>query len=278
MRRASLKIVAITTLCLSWLNFTEATEGVQTITSESSVTKVPKPISRDVTAGLPTPKRPSESELREIRDLKAQEAMAKWAYWMLVASVAGSLLTILGLIFVWRTLHHTRRTADFAGDSVTDNRNAAASQLRAYVGAPGINYSYNKENKVIAVVAELKNFGQTPAYELRARTGLHYLPYPVQESDFPLLGDVELSRHTLYPGMATQMTNLLPVDAERAITIRNGTHCFFTTIIAEYRDHVGSQHLEEIRLDVTGNPNSILWDETHTGSMNFLIGKSEKIK
>ena len=55
-------------------------------------------------------------EDHEISDLKAQEGMAFWAKLMFWATVAAVILTVAGIILIWRTLHHTRRAADFARD------------------------------------------------------------------------------------------------------------------------------------------------------------------
>lgn len=61
-----------------------------------------------------------EQEARENRDLAAQEEMAKWAMWMFWATFATVLLTFAALAAIIRTLHHTRRAADYAKDMVAE--------------------------------------------------------------------------------------------------------------------------------------------------------------
>lgn len=53
---------------------------------------------------------------RNNRDLAAQEEMARWAYWMFVTSAASVFLTFFALLAIIRTLHHTKRAADYAHD------------------------------------------------------------------------------------------------------------------------------------------------------------------
>lgn len=70
----------------------------------------------------PDENKSQRQEQREIDDLQAQEGMAKWAFWMFVASTATVAITFVGLILIWRTLHHTRRAADYAKDMVIEAR------------------------------------------------------------------------------------------------------------------------------------------------------------
>jgi hypothetical protein len=59
-------------------------------------------------------------EEREKADLKAQEDMAFWAMTMFWATLATVLLTFAALIAIIRTLHHTRRAADYAKSMVEE--------------------------------------------------------------------------------------------------------------------------------------------------------------
>ncbi len=43
---------------------------------------------------------------------KAAKEAAKWAGWMVVAAIAETLVTLAGVVLVWRTLRHVRTTAD----------------------------------------------------------------------------------------------------------------------------------------------------------------------
>jgi hypothetical protein len=210
---------------------------------------------------------PTASELREIRDLKAQEEMAKWAFWMLIAAVSGALLTILGLGFIWRTLHHTRRAADFAGEAVNEGRNAAANQLRAYVGPRAVNYTFDPVSGGFGASAEISNFGQTPAFKFRHISSLNYLPFPLK--DLPDIGLPTEAPHTLYPTQNTYINTSLPMRQDRVDALRTATGCFLLSFIIEYFDHQGVRHLRCHRFYTTNNLGMAVWVSTYTGTMTF---------
>jgi hypothetical protein len=217
----------------------------------------------------------TEEQLRAERDSKAQEAMAKWAFWMLIASVIGYLLTILGLGFVWRTLHHTRRSADYAGQGIEQNQNLINRQLRAYVGPVSVAYHYSAETGCFAATAGIQNFGSTPAYKFKSRVTLEYLPYPV--NSLPQISCADGVENTLFPSMQTLASNLLPLPAQRLSQISSSEHCFFLSIVLEYEDFTGRKHREKSGLYITGTPDSNLWNSSHAGAMIFLYGMSEEL-
>lgn len=235
------------------------------------------------------------AEYRDIRDLDAQEAMAKWAFWMLVVAACGTALSFIGIFLVWRTLLHTRRAADFSGAAIQETKAATAaaisaseaatesnaimrettdSQLRAYVGPDAVTYTYNAETGAFAVSTILKNFGQTPAYKYRTLVGLNFIPFPILE--LPEISGFRENTHTLFPTMTTQSTILLPASPDRAQKISKRQACFFMTIICEYEDHRGQKHSEKTWCYVTGIENNTLWTSTHTASMTFHAGEAER--
>ncbi len=223
----------------------------------------------------PVEHKPTPSEIRNIRDLNAQEEMAKWAFWMLMATIGGSLLTFVGLGFVWRTLHHTRRSADYAGQGIEQNRRSINKQLRAYVGPANVAYVYNADTEAFAATAEIKNFGNTPAYKFKSCVTLQYLPYPVEK--LPEVACTNSDENTLHPSSTTLAENVLPIQGDRLNQIRNRSHCFFLSIILEYEDFAGRKHQEKAGLYATGTPQSSRWDSSHSGGMIFLYGTSEEL-
>lgn len=153
----------------------------------------------------------NEPAEHEIKDLKAQEDMAWWAKLMFFATAVATGLTAVGVFLVWRTLVHTRRAAEHAGgmleearkttkaarDSVAAARRGADAayqgvsearassietiramdetaerQLRAYVGVQSIIRKHGSGTGPAWVLhVTLKNYGQTPAYDLVIRCG-----------------------------------------------------------------------------------------------------------
>jgi len=221
------------------------------------------------------PLKPTATELREFRDLMAQQEMARWAFWMFIASVTGSLLTIIGLGFVWRTLHHTRRTADYAEQGLQQNQNFINKQLRAYVGPAAVNYHYNAESGAFAATATIQNYGSTPAYKFKSNVVLQYLVYPIDV--MPQITCDESDENTLFPSMQTQAPNVLPIQGDRLTQIQTSKFCFFLSIVLEYEDIMGLKYREKSGLYVTGQANSVLWNSSHGGTMTFLYGTSEEL-
>ena len=59
---------------------------------------------------------------QNIADLQAQKDMAFWAKLMVWATVCTGGITFIGIVLIWRTLHHSRRAADAAKEMVTEAR------------------------------------------------------------------------------------------------------------------------------------------------------------
>lgn len=119
-------------------------------------------------------------------DLRAQESMALWAFWMFVASAFSVFLTGVGVLLIWRTLIYTRDAAQYAKvaadhagagvkeakkatvaarDTVTVTRDLGMAQLRPYIFCKSASYTLTKES--MDVQLELGNVGISPAGEVR---------------------------------------------------------------------------------------------------------------
>ena len=155
-------------------------------------------------------------EKHEISDLEAQEGMALWAQAMFWASLAAVVLTFVAIALIWRTLHHTRRAANYAGDMVVEakatteaanksievTRDSAERQSRAYMHPSGPKLTMHEDGK-ISLFVKFQNYGQTPAYEVIVRISLTVTPLPLDEkklaeaaTDQPM----EASQGTIGPG------------------------------------------------------------------------------
>lgn len=67
---------------------------------------------------------------QEARDLKAQESMAWWAELMFYATSATVALTAVALFAIVRTLHHTRRAADYTEGMLIEAKETTKAALR----------------------------------------------------------------------------------------------------------------------------------------------------
>ncbi|HWY62738.1 MAG TPA: hypothetical protein VNW15_12630 [Rhizomicrobium sp.] len=129
-------------------------------------------------------KKPSATdEDRAKRYLQSQEDMAKWAGRMFSVGIGEILITLAGVILVWRTLFHTRRTATAAENTVTQTDIHAQQELRAYVFMDNnrMDWLHHPANPANITAYRLslvwKNSGQTPAK--RVRTWISTKTFPV---------------------------------------------------------------------------------------------------
>lgn len=114
---------------------------------------------------------------REVRDLSAQEHMARWAERMGWAAIASIILTAVGVLLIWRTLLHTRDAAKHAGAAVDEAKKATVAaeetvqltrtigqeQVRAYVGLNVLYVSKMQDTGISRDSMKITNFGQSPA-------------------------------------------------------------------------------------------------------------------
>lgn len=117
---------------------------------------------------------PDRNEWRQEEDLVAQQDMAKWAWWMMLASFMSIAVAAVGVWFVKQTLDATRaavveakRGSEAAQDAVEVTRATSQRQLRAYIAIQGGSFSLVnliEGGRGVAFHVELKNLGQTPAY------------------------------------------------------------------------------------------------------------------
>lgn len=111
---------------------------------------------------------PEREEWRDERDLEAQQNMARWAEFLFYA-------TVVGVVLLAATLFETRAAAKAAWDMVKKAKEAteltkdtARRELRAYVLVESTKVTFDNGKRAIDYWIQLKNFGQTPAYGLKA--------------------------------------------------------------------------------------------------------------
>jgi hypothetical protein len=140
----------------------------------------PSQIDRD-RAGLPnfveriaSAPDPENADEREKRDLAAQEAAALWGFWMLVASAAGTVTTMIGTGFLLWQIVLTREAVEDTGKATMameaaneiarDGQNA---NLRAWLKVDASYMSVTIGDEVcVASAFEITNIGQTPALRI----------------------------------------------------------------------------------------------------------------
>lgn len=128
---------------------------------------------------------------RDEHDLNAQRGMERWAFWMMLTSAGGMFITLIGVIFVARTLTATLSAAESSAQAATAanrSNDIARAELRPWL-------TLLRETKCIFSVMErdpssefgqkypfygtlkwkyrVKNKGKSPGFGLRVRTKLN---------------------------------------------------------------------------------------------------------
>ncbi len=110
-------------------------------------------------------------------DLKAQQDMAEWAFGMLIVTCWLAGITLLGVLFVWRTLSATKqtlieaeKTTAAAVKTYETTRDIGEAQVRAYVYCENAAFEITKNELKVFVV--IRNAGQSPAINVSIEGGL----------------------------------------------------------------------------------------------------------
>lgn len=191
---------------------------------------------------------------QEYRDLNAQEGMAFWAQWMFYATAVTVALTALALFAIIRTLHHTKRAADYtegmldqarattlaAEKSVLVTREIGMAQARPYLGFE-IATGDVVIGKPIVFVVNIKNHGTSPAFNIFAASAvvIRDLDWKWDEGDIPEV-EGDAPSHYLHPN-GSYTVNLdinpsTPLDGKIEAEIRAGQRCIFARVTVYFRD------------------------------------------
>lgn len=104
---------------------------------------------------------PERDEWRSEQDLKAQTDMSKWAFWMLITSVAMAALSAVGIFLIVDTLKETRSATAAANRAIDVSREIGRKQAKAYLSFKG--GCWWVEHGLIALIEiHIKNTGQSP--------------------------------------------------------------------------------------------------------------------
>lgn len=206
-----------------------------------------------------------EPDEHEIRDLKAQEEMARSAFWMLVAAWASVALTLIGVLLIWRTLKATREAANYAKsasdaawETVDQAKQATAAALqtvqadRAWMlynhtmGVP--NGDREDPDKTIGFEFTMlfRNSGRSPAvratvdsnlYTINPEDSLPKVPAEAARADKDLVGNAGPGDHQ---GGQSHFVSLADLHRNIAGEIQ---HILFARI--SYEDIWGETHMTE---------------------------------
>ncbi|MZQ90598.1 hypothetical protein GVY41_17230 [Frigidibacter albus] len=101
---------------------------------------------------------------RAEQDLDAQQQMAEWARWMLIATVIMAAVTGFGVVFVWQTLKATQ-------DMAKETSRIGEAQVRAYLGRESC---AAWEGTGVEFCGTITNCGNSPAINVYMMLELTY--------------------------------------------------------------------------------------------------------
>jgi hypothetical protein len=217
-----------------------------------------------------------EGEKRELHktlwERTTEDPVAFFTFWLVIFT--GLLFVVAGLQ-VWlliraedvslQTAQAAKESADAAKEAADANRaavrlaeNTAQRQLRAYVNFYDITSSEIAEGRAIAIRINMRNFGQTPAYDVVNLFGTVFdvIPSP---KPFPHKSDRSrvdyLSKTTLGPSAPMSVTvQIAPIPADKMAAFRAGKYALYLYGELIYRDAFGKTHHLHYRALQGGGP------------------------
>lgn len=201
-------------------------------------------------------------------DLAAQQSMARSTVGMEQAAWVTALLTFAGVLLLGRTLIYTREAANHAGAAVDESRNATAAandtvtatreignrQVRAYLLLANVRFSMEND-RYPSVHARVKNFGQSPAHNVRMwgdiSVGPSFMPKGTklkrQVDDSPSLSVIGPGFHAFIG-----KSSVVEIDDIGLDRIRDGVEAIFFYGGMEYEDVFGVPHSTSFLFYSTG--------------------------
>ncbi|WP_166294416.1 hypothetical protein [Bradyrhizobium sp. 2S1] len=221
----------------------------------------------------------AERQEEERREKAANERGLVVATWIL-ALVTGLLFLAAAIqagLFVWQlgymregmkdattaaraskeSAETAKLQAEIASGTLQTMRDIAERQLRAYVGISGSSIADVQTGAPMATVI-IKNFGQTPAYDVEAWIHLWVAEHPLNEVLPDAPPEMKKAKGTLYPGstLIFQMPKDPPVKKEyiHLLGTSEGTIYVYGGII--YRDIFNNRRFTKYRL-IYGGPHGM---------------------
>jgi hypothetical protein len=145
-----------------------------------------------------------------------------------ITAIATAFLTIITALLAWLAYEQSK---------------TGRAQLRAYISANAIKAGILKDDKTIYVIVELRNTGQTPAFEFSDLGNLLVLPYPIAYH-LNLTPEAETSQrpnptYVFYPGAVHASVPSLTMTWEDAIKMKRDGYALYVFGRMDYKDVFG---------------------------------------
>jgi hypothetical protein len=204
-------------------------------------------------AAAPAQSTPTGEALIARRDLAAQESVAASTTEIVVLTRIQLILSVIGAAAVLTSLEMARRSLALTRSAVESQADTARHQLRAYFGIFD-GEQLEPHPGSITLTSKFKNFGQTPALDMREWIEKWTVDsfgnsYPVKLSE-----ESQWSyRGTIQPGATLSFRHSFNLDAEKREAARNKTASILSVAIYSYRDVFGESHVTAVS-QVFGGP------------------------
>lgn len=210
---------------------------------------------------------PSRQEWRSEQNLQAQRDMARWAFDALILSGIAAFATVLGLVYVKKTLDLTRkavedsaRSADAAVQAIEQSELHAQRQLRAYISLKEAKLKDVAVGMQPKAIIKFLNCGSTPAYETKIIQNIAIYNFVNRMSPEFDGSDITPSKMTVGPGVDVHNT----IKSSHILTegdiigLNNGQLAIYVYGIASYVDAFGENRFTNYRLICGGDSGDAL--------------------
>ena len=135
-------------------------------------------------------------------DLAAQQNMSEWAKWLLILTMLGTTVTVIGVVFVWKTLLATQAAVAATQESSRDAN-------RAYVDVDAVMFFWGSQaGQSPEIKISLRNSGATPAKWYQIRQNYMIYDHAVSEP----FGDT-FSSLPLHPRFSKRWNGIPPKES-----------------------------------------------------------------
>jgi len=189
------------------------------------------------------------------------------------SSLLALLVAIGGLILIWRTLVATRAAAESAADTLriatdtlAETREISYHELKAYAGVGAGNYTFTRNqdgSAGLGVTFEMKNFGQTPAYNFQSSIRLELVTFPGIEEIQP--APFNSNGYTLNIGNTPSGSVGMHLSIDQVISLVNQSARIFANVALQYTDYKGKRRWERIHFVLPSIGNGNLFMNSHGG-------------
>lgn len=182
-------------------------------------------------------------EYRAEQDLIAQQNMASWTWWMMLASWISLIALGAAAYFAWLAAHWAKEAAIAADKTAAATDEIGKSQLRAYVVIKGgfvKAVPLNDNLWRVHCEVELINAGVTPGYDFRtiSEAGWYQVGTPMPDAT---LDKVDTASSIIGPGQCATVARDDIVSKEVIEGFRNGTWQLVYAGRATYVDIHGTE-------------------------------------